>query len=108
MIEGYVYNKGVPENGVVVRVAKEPGAYPLVDDFVSGNSAINPGKPDPNNPGYYSLQIVAGAPREGNWWVFIVDVPKGTKQISEAKFIHTNDDPLNPVNCQHAFVDFVR
>jgi hypothetical protein len=51
---------------------------------------------------------VAGAPREGNWWVFVVDVPNGTKQLSEAKLIHTNDDASNPANCQHAFVDFVR
>lgn len=108
VIEGFVYNNGVPENGVVVRVAKEEGAYPLVDDFVSGNSTVNPGKPDPNTPGYYFLQIVAGAPREGNWWVFIVDVPNGTKTISESKLIHTNDDPYNSGNCQHAFVDFVR
>ncbi len=108
IVEGFVYNNGVPEDGVAVRVAKEPGAYPLVDDFKSGYSAVNPGHPDPANPGHYILQIVAGAPREGNWWVFVVDVPNGTKQISEAKLIHTNDDPYNPANCQHAFVDFVR
>jgi hypothetical protein len=108
IVEGIVYNNGVPENGVAVRVAKAEGAYPLVDDFVSGTDPINPGQPDPNNPGRYILQIVAGAPREGNWWVFVVDRPNGTKQISEAKLIHTNDDPFNPGNCQHAFVDFVR
>lgn len=108
VVEGFVYNNGTPVNGVVVRVAKEQGAYPLVDDFVTGNSAVNPGQPDPNNPGHYILQIVAGAPREGNWWVFVVDVPNGTKQLSEAQFIHTNDDPFNPANCQHAMVDFVK
>lgn len=108
IIEGIVYTNGVPENGVAVRVAKEPGAYPLVDDFVSGNDPINPGHPDPNNPGHYILQIVAGSPREGNWWVFVIDKPNGTKQISEAKLIHTNDDNSNPGNCQHALVDFVR
>ncbi len=108
IIEGVVYNNGVPENGVAVRVAREPGAYPLVDDFISGNDPINPTQPDPNHPGRYFLQIVAGAPREGNWWVFIVDQPNGTKQISEAQLIHTNDDSTNPANCQHAFVDFVR
>lgn len=108
IIEGIVYNNGVPENGVAVRAAKAAGAYPLVDDFVSGNDPINPGGKDPNNPGHYILEIVAGAPREGNWWVFVVDVPNGTKVISEAKLIHTNDDNTNPGNCQHAYVDFVR
>lgn len=108
IIEGIVYNNGAPENGVAVRVAKSAGAYPLVDDFVSGNDPINPGGKDPKNPGHYILEIVAGAPREGNWWVFVVDVPNGTKVISEAKLIHTNDDNTNPGNCQHAFVDFVR
>lgn len=108
MVEGIVYNNGVPENGVAVRVAKEQGAYPMVDDFISGTDPINPGQPDPNNPGRYILQIVAGAPREGNWWIFVVDRANGTKQISEAKLVHTNDDPNNPANCQHAFVDFVR
>ncbi len=108
IVEGVVYNNGEPENGIAVRVAKEPGAYPEVDDFISGTEIINRGKPDPKNPGHYFLQIVAGAPREGNWWVFIVDVPNGTKQLSEAKLIHTNDDPYNPGNCQHAYVDFVR
>ncbi len=108
IVEGIVYNNGVPEDGVAVRVAKAQGAYPMVDDFVSGTDPINPGQPDAKNPGRYILQIVAGAPREGNWWVFVVDRPNGTKQISEAKLIHTNDDPFNPANCQHAFVDFVR
>lgn len=108
IIEGLVYNNGVPESGVAVRVAKEAGAYPLVDDFVSGNDPINPGKKDPSNPGRYILQIVAGAPREGNWWVFVVDKPNGTKVMSQAQLIHTNDDPFIPTNCQHAFVDFVR
>ena len=108
LVEGIVYNNGVPENGVAVRVAKAEGAYPMVDDFLSGTDPINPGQPDPNNPGRYILQIVAGAPREGNWWVFVIDRPNGTKQISEAKLIHTNDDASNPANCQHAFVDFVR
>lgn len=108
IVEGIVYNNGVPEDGVAVRVAKSEGAYPLVDDFKSGSDPINPGQPDPKNPGRYFLQIVAGAPREGNWWVFVVDQVNGTKQISEAKLIHTNDDNTNPANCQHAFVDFVR
>lgn len=108
IVEGVVYNNGVPENGVAVRVAKAEGAYPMVDDFVSGTDPINPGQPDPNNPGRYILQIVAGAPREGNWWVFIIDKANGTKQISEAKMIHTNDDPYMAGNCQHAYVDFVR
>ncbi len=107
IVEGIVYNNGVPENGVVVRASNAQGAYPIVE-FVSGNDPINPGKPDPNNPGRFFLQIVAGAPQEGHWWIFAVDVPNGTKQISEAKEIHTHDDPFNPVNCQHAFVDFVR
>jgi hypothetical protein len=108
VVEGIVYNNGTPENGVSVRVAKSEGAYPLVDDFLSGSDPVNPGKPDKNNPGRYILQIVAGAPREGNWWVFVVDRPNGTKQLSEAKLIHTNDDPNNSANCQHAFVDFIR
>lgn len=108
LVEGYVYKNGVPENGVAVRVALSEGAYPLVDDFVTGNSTVNPGQPDPNTPGYYKLQIVPGAAREGNWWVFVIDTPNGTKQISEAQLIHTNDDGFNPANCQHAFVDFVR
>lgn len=107
IVEGYVYNNGVPENGVPVRASVEDGGYARVE-FISGTEKINPGKPDPNNPGYYILEIVAGAPREGNWWVFVVDVPNGTKKVSEAKLIHTNDDPYNPANCQHAYVDFVR
>lgn len=108
IVEGIVYNNSVPENGVAVRVAKSEGAYPMVDDFISGTDPINPGQPDPNNPGRYILQIVAGAPREGNWWIFVVDRANGTKQISEAKLVHTNADASNPANCQHAFVDFVR
>jgi hypothetical protein len=107
VIEGTVYVGTQPENGVTVRVAKSPGAYPLVDDFVSGNDPINPGKPDKFHPGHYYLQIVAGAPEEGHWWVFVVDQPNGTKQISSAIEVHTND-AATPGNCQHAFVDFVR
>lgn len=107
IIEGVVYNNGVPENGVAVRVARAEGAYPIVE-FISGTETTNPGKPDPNNPGKYVLQIQAGRAEEGNWWVFIVDVPRGTKQISEAQLVHTNDDPYNPANCQHAYVDFQR
>lgn len=102
-----MYAGGQPENGVAVRVALETGAFPLVDDFISGTDPINPGKPDPNRPGQYRLQIVPGAAREGNWWVFVVDKPKGTIVLSESYFVHTNDDP-SPGNCQHAFVDFNR
>jgi hypothetical protein len=108
LVEGIVYNNGVPENGVAVRVALAQGAYPLVPDFPSGTEAVNPGKPDPNNPGHYILQIVAGEAREGHWWVFVVDKVNGTRQISDAIEFHTNDDPNNPANCQHAFVDFSR
>jgi hypothetical protein len=108
IVEGVVYKDGAPENGVAVRVSKAQGAYPEVDDFLSGTDPINPGKPDPNNPGHYFLQIAAGAAREGNWWIFVVDRPNGTKQISEAKLIHTDQDANSPTSCQHAFVDFVR
>lgn len=107
-MEGVVYNNGTPENGVVVRVALAQGGAPKIDDFISGTDPINPGKPDPQHPGHYFLQIAPGAAQEGNWWVFLVDVPRGTRQISEAKFIHTNGDSTNPANCQHALLDFAR
>jgi hypothetical protein len=108
VIEGIVYNNGVPENGVIVRVSVAQGAYPLVDDFVSGNDPINPGAPDEKNPGRYFLQVLAGAPREGSWWVFVVDQRNGTKQLSEGQLVQTQADPYTPTSCQHAFVDFVR
>lgn len=108
LVEGIVYAGGVPESGVAVRVALKAGAYPLTDDFVSGTDPINPGKPDPNNPGRYLLQIKPGKAEEGNWWVFVVDRAGGTRQNSEAVLVHTNDDATNPANCQHAFIDFVR
>lgn len=107
VIEGTVYANGQPENGIYVRAALETGGYPVIDDFPSGTQTINPGQPDPAHPGRYVLQIVPGAPREGNWWVFIVDKPNGTQVLSEAKFIHTNDSPT-PGNCQHAYIDFFR
>lgn len=108
IIEGIVYNNGVPENGVVVRVALQQGAYPIVDDFLSGTDPINPGRPDPNNPGRYFLQISPGAVRAGTWWVFIVDRINGTVQISEGAMIRTDAEANSPTSCQHAFVDFVR
>ncbi len=108
VIEGYAYESGMPKDGVTVRVALEVGGYAKLD-FVTGTDPINPGRFDPNpqSRGRYYLQIVAGAPQEGNWWVFVVDKPDGTRILSEAKFIHTNDDPA-PGNCQHAYVDFFR
>lgn len=109
VVEGMVYENGQPKNGVAVRVSVAEGAYPIVEgDFVSGNDPINPNMPDPANPGRYVLQIVAGAPREGNWWVFVVDQPNGTRQISEGIMIHTDADPFIPNACQRAFVDFVK
>lgn len=107
LVEGIVYNNGTPENGVVVRAAKAAGGYPVTDDFISGTDPVNPGKPDSNRPGYYILQIVAGAPREGDWWIFVIDRPNGTQQLSEAQLIHTDGTP-SPTSCERAFVDFVR
>ncbi|HZQ06147.1 MAG TPA: hypothetical protein VFD70_06165 [Anaerolineae bacterium] len=108
IIEGFVYNNGVPQDGVAVRVASGQGEAGVTEDFVSGTDPVNRGKPDKLHPGHYILQIVAGESREGNWWVFLMDKKNGTIQISEGQLIHTNDDPYNPANCQHAFVDFVR
>ncbi len=108
IIEGFVYNNGVPQDGVAVRVASGQGEAGVTEDFVSGTDPVNRGKPDKLHPGHYFLQIVAGEAREGNWWVFLMDKKNGTIQISQGQLIHTNDDPYNPANCQHAFVDFVR
>ncbi len=109
VIEGTVYANGQPENNVPVRVALTAGGYPLVPTFLSGTDPMNPGQPDPLHPGHYYLQVRAGAPQEGNWWVFITTStnPGSGTQASQAWFIHTNDTAV-PGNCQHAYVDFVR
>lgn len=108
VVEGFVYAGGVPEDNVVVRVALEVGGFAKLD-FVTGTDPINPGKfdPEPTHRGRYYLQIVAGAPLEGNWWVFVVDKVGGTQVLSEAVFFHTND-AVFASSCQHQYVDFVR
>ncbi len=110
IIEGTVYANGQPENGVIVRISLSAGGYQLpgIDSFISGDDPLNPGRPDPQHPGRYVYQILAGGPQEGNWWVFLVDKAgsKG-KQISEAVFVHTNDG-VQADSCQHAYIDFVR
>ena len=92
-------------NGVAVRAALDPGAYPLIDDFKSGDDPINPGHLDSNpaHIGRYFLQIYAGLAKKGNWWIFVVDKPNGTVMISQAQLVQTDG-----AGCQHAYVDFIK
>ncbi len=101
---GHVYSGGTPINGIKVWVANSyPGAP--VGTFITGHDPINPQNLDPNNPGYYQVGIMEGAPNAGNWWVFLVD--SSNHVISEGRFFNTQDQQTAN-SCQIGITDFSR
>jgi hypothetical protein len=100
---GHVYDNGVPVNGVRVRVSNSDGGAAVAADFISGRDPVNPSIFDPNNPGYYQIGIMEGAPNAGNWWVFLIG--DNGAVISEGGFFNTQD-VQTPNSCQIGITDF--
>ncbi len=99
--EGMVYDNGVPENGVIVRVANGDGGDPVIDDYVTGLDPQSDKKhTSPDWTGKYRLGIAEGLQMAGNWWVFIID-NKGQK-ISVGAYFNTHDTN----GCNTAYIDF--
>ncbi len=98
--EGTVFNNGVPQNGVKVRIANGNGGDPVIDDFTTGMDPSDFRHQDPALQGKYRLGIAEGQQIDGNWWVFVVN-SKG-EQISVGAYFKTHDAP----GCNTAFIDF--
>lgn len=99
--EGTVLNNGVPENGVIVRIANGNGGDPVIDDYVTGiDPQSNKKYTSPEWTGKYRLGVAEGQQMAGNWWVFIVN-NKG-EQISVGAYFNTHDSN----GCNTAFIDF--
>lgn len=96
---GTVYQNHQPYNGAKVVfswVADGPWATQPV---ISG-----PHEGYPNwAPGFYEHILQAGGPREGTWYVWIVD--DAGRRISEMAMVHT-DGVAGEGKCQKAVVDF--
>lgn len=98
--EGTVYNNGVPQNGVTVRIANGNGGDPVIDDFITGMDPSDYKHHDPSLQGKYRLGIAEGQRIDGNWWVFIID--STGQQISVGAYFKTFDAP----GCNKAIIDF--
>ncbi|MBI4785434.1 MAG: hypothetical protein HY782_00075 [Chloroflexi bacterium] len=98
--EGTVYDNGVPQNGVRVRIANGNGGSPVIDDFITGVDPSDYKHVDPALQGKYRLGLAEGQQMDGNWWVFIVD--SNGQQISVGAYFKTSDT----TGCNTAAIDF--
>lgn len=98
-IYGTVYQNHQPYNGARVVFSWVPDGEWVTQPAISGP---HPGYPD-WAPGYYSHIVQAGGPREGTWYVWIVD--EAGRRISEMAVVHT-DGVAGEGKCQQAMVDF--
>lgn len=99
-IEGTVYQNHKQFNGARVVFSYAPDGPPVVGPAISGP---HPGYPS-WAPGFYSHILQAGAPREGDWWVWIVD-ENGNRISALSPRVHT-DGTAGEGKCQKAIVDF--
>ena len=99
-IEGTVYQDHKPYNGARVVFSWTPDGPWVSEPMISGP---HPGYPD-WKPGWYSHILQAGGPREGDWYVWIVD-DNGNRISEMSPRIHT-DGTAGPGKCQKAIVDF--
>jgi hypothetical protein len=98
-IEGTVYQNRKPFSGESVVFSYAPDG-PVVSTMISG-----PHTGYPNwNAGFYSHILQAGGPREGDWYVWIVDA-NGNRISEMSPRIHTHGTTGSD-KCQKAIVDF--
>lgn len=102
---GTIYENDIPRNGVRVRVSYAMGGPPVLPDFISGNDPNNPGRADPQRPGYYQHGLLEGGQLAGNWWVFVVD--EDGEVLSEGRFFNTQGQ-RTATSCQVGITDFYR
>ena len=98
--EGTVWQNGMPQSGVKVRIANSNGGDPVIEDFVTGTDPNDYKHRDPAWAGKYRLGVAEGQRIDGNWWVFLVD-PAGA-QISVGAYFKT----FNVPGCNVATIDF--
>jgi hypothetical protein len=98
-VEGRTYINGQPQSGDWSVAFSYAPDGPIVAKIKAG--------PHPGyegwDQGFYSHILQFNGPREGNWWVWVVD-PAGNR-ISEMGNIRT-DGEAGPGKCQQAVVDF--
>jgi hypothetical protein len=99
-IEGTVFNNGVPQSGVRVRLSSGKYDVPVIDDFITGTDPADAKHIAPEWAGRYRLSPAEGQRMDGNWWVFIIDNKE--TPLSVAAYIKTHDAP----GCNTATVDF--
>ncbi len=97
-VHGTVYVDGKPANGYWVAFSWKPDG-PIVAKIQSGP---HPGYPD-WPPGFYSHILQARAPREGDWYFWIVD--ENNRRISRIAHVRT-DAVAEPGKCQKWTIDF--
>ena len=102
-IQGTVYDNGMKQNGVIVRLSESDGGpkFPELDDFKTGTDPSDYNHHCPECEGMYRISPAEGQMVDGNWWVFIID--GSGAPLSKGFFIHTQEGP----GCNTATVDFV-
>jgi len=96
-IQGTVYVGQARTNGITVRLSWQPDG-PVVADYVTGT--------DVNKPGMYTFILEPTKPREGTWYVWLID---GTgKRISQIGNINTTLNCEGAGACQQGVIDFAR
>ena len=72
-IQGTVYDEGVPQNEIKVRVSVTDDGSPVMDDSFTGRDPYDIKHVDPSRVGKYQLGLSEGAQIDGTWFVFIVN-----------------------------------
>ncbi len=99
--QGTVFNNGVPQNGVRVRVSGDGnGGQPAIDDFITGTDPSDYKHVDPALQGKYQLGIFEGQQNAGKWWVWIIDNKE--QPLSPGAHFNSQDGG----GCNTAIIDF--
>jgi len=94
-IQGTVYEGLNRVNGIIVRLSWQPDG-PTVADYVSGT--------DPGKPGMYTFILEPTKPREGTWYVWVVN--SSGQRISQFGQINSTLNCDGSGACQQGLVDF--
>lgn len=98
-IQGTVYDKGQPVNGITLQVTGDPDGPPI-NRIMTGVDPADPKHTDPALKGKFRLGIKEGGYEEGYWYIFVVSTD-GVAETAKA-VIHTDAGP----GCNIATVDW--
>ena len=99
-IEGTVYDHGVPQNEIKVRVSSSDDGSPAIDDSFTGRDPYDVKHVDPSRVGKYQLGLYEGQQKGGTWFVFVIN--PDDELLTRKVTVQTTEGP----GCNTATIDF--